>query len=321
MARDYYDDMHDRNSSRRKRRRGPSGTLLGVVVLGIAVCVAVIFLWLRFSVPEEAVKPEAVIEEQPPVAEEPVPPPGPSEPVVQAQRLDARPPSSTSVRFTTHVVQAGEDLNSIAGHYGLKVQTLVSINEIRNVQAVTDGTSLKIPDRDGHYYTVREGDMLSTIVWTLNLPYGWATLQELNGLANDQIKAGQKLFIQDTSSTASSQYTDIAPVQFIKPAPGTILVRFDQESGVRIRTSKDEPVKAAADGEVADTGFEADGQSRYIILSHEGGYRTGYHNLSTVEASGGDSVAQGDLLGLSGEPHLFFTIEQLGIPLDPEQFF
>ena len=69
MARDYYADMHDRNSSRRKRRRGPSKTLLGVIVLGIAVCVAVIILWLQFSTPEE-VKPAQVIEQPPVVAEE-----------------------------------------------------------------------------------------------------------------------------------------------------------------------------------------------------------------------------------------------------------
>jgi hypothetical protein len=37
--------------------------------------------------------------------------------------------------------------------------------------------------------------------------------------------------------------------------------------------------------------------------------------------SGGGSVAQGESLGLSLEPYLFFSIEQLGIPLDPEQFF
>lgn len=324
MARDYYDDMHDRNSSRRKRRRGPSKTLLGVIILGIAVCVAVIILWLQFSTALE-VKPAQVIESQPPAAEEivpqPVTPPKPSEPVHQAQRLDVRPPSSKSVQFTSHIVQAGEDLHSIALQYGLKVQTLVSINEIRNVQAVTEGAALKIPDRDGRYYTVREGDMLSTIVRTQNLPFGWVTLQELNGLVNEQIKVGDKLFIPDTSSTASSQYTDIAPIQFIRPTPGAIIARFDQESGVRIRTSNDEPIKAAADGEVADTGFEADGQSRYVILSHEGGYRTGYHNLGSVEVIGGSSVVQGESLGLSLEPYLFFSIEQLGIPLNPEQFF
>ena len=301
MARDYYDDMHDRNSSRRKRRRGPSKTLLGVIILGIAVCVAVIILWLQFSAALE-VKPAQVIEPQPPAAEEivpqPVTPPKPSEPVHQAQRLDVRPPSSKSVQFTSHIVQAGEDLHSIALQYGLKVQTLVSINEIRNVQAVTEGAALKIPDRDGRYYTVREGDMLSTIVRTQNLPIGWMTLQELNGLPNERIYVGQKLFIPDTSSTASSQYTDIAPIQFIKPAPGpSPQASIRSQAEFESEPPAGEPIRASADGEVADTGFEADGQARYVILSHEGGYRTSYHNLGSVEVSGGGSVAQGESLG------------------------
>ena len=323
MARDYYDDMHDRNSSRKKRRRGPSKTLLGVIILGVVVCAAVIVLWLRFSTPEE-VTPTQVIQEPTPVIEEPIKdtPAPPSEPSTQAQRLDVRKPTGKRVEMSTHIVQAGENLNSIAASYNIKVQTLVNINEIRNVQAITEGTSLKVPDRDGRYYTVQEGDMLSTIVRNQNLSIGWVTLQELNDLPNERIYVGQKLFLPDTSANSSTQYSDIAPIQFIKPAPGSITASFDQElSGVQIKTTAKEAIKASADGEVADTGFDSNGQSRYVILSHEGGYRTSYHNLSSVEVSGGSSIAQGETLGFAHEPYLFFSIEQLDIPLDPGQFF
>ena len=324
MARDYYDDMHDRNSSRRKRRSRPSKTLFGVIILGTLICVAVIVLWLRFSSPQE--NPTQVIQ-QPPTIEEVSPPasaiaPKEEPPAQQAQRLDTRPPSGKSVQMTSHVVRAGEDLNSIAELYHLKVQTLVSINEIRNVQAITEGTTLRIPDRDGWYYTVVEGDMLSTIVRSQNLSIGWMTLQELNNLPSEQIKVGDKLFIPDVSTSSADQMSDTAPIQFLRPASGALSVSMDQNlSGVRIRTTVGEAVSAAASGEVADTGFEADGKGRYVILSHDRGYRTSYHNLRSVEVTGGTSINQGDVIGSTSEPYLFFAIEQLGFPLDPRQFF
>lgn len=93
------------------------------------------------------------------------------------------------------------------------------------------------------------------------------------------------------------------------------------------------PIVAAADGVVVDTddgnydrceatvdGIDCDGfpmNGNYVILEHEGGYRTLYWHMKTdsVAVSVGDEVSCGDTLGLVGSsgyssaPHLHFELQ------------
>ena len=49
-----------------------------------------------------------------------------------------------AVQFVDHIVRDEETLNSIAELYGLKVQTLISINDIKNISGVVEGVELSI---------------------------------------------------------------------------------------------------------------------------------------------------------------------------------
>ena len=367
MAKDNYDDMMDR-PARRSPRGGtydrPSKGLIWTIALGIAICVVVIIVWYQFfpNNPDRgetsALATEVTAKKVEQIAEAPevlIPTAIKGEPNVpaktdataldnQARALsDTQTKSATSsktVQYAKHAVVEGEDLNSIAALYSLKTQTLISVNQIRNVQAVKPGITLDIPDRDGQLYTVREGDMLSTIVRKYSPNLGWKTLQELNGLKSESILVGQQLFIPDTSSQSLIQMADIAPIQFQKPAAGSITALFGQpyknpatgstESllGILIVGSPGSAVVASATGSVVSAGNEVKGRGKFVELSHEGGYRTAYYHLENVEVKIGMSLSKGDVIGSIGtsgtsyeKPTLFFSIEQSGIALDPSQFF
>ncbi len=362
MAKDYYDDM-DSQHSRPGGRDGstrPSRTLIVTIVLGIAICVVVIIVWYRFFPQANQGNPTVTIS-QPAAQVAPIsdaPTVEPEVPVVpveaatqkgeeerrQAVSLSDRPQTTQSnpllLQYGDHRVAEGEDLTSIAALYGLRTQTLISVNQIRNVQAIREGVVLKIPDRDGQLYTVREGDMLSTIARTYSPSLGWKTLQELNGLKSEIITVGQQLFIPDTTSPSSAPLTDRAPIQFQKPTAGSITALFGQPwvnpasgateilSGVLIQGSWGQAVVAAGTGQVVDAGYEVQGRGRFVTLSHEGGYRTSYHHLENVEVKIGMNLTKGATIGSIGtsgtdwqRPTLFFSIEQSGISLDPSQFF
>ncbi len=366
MARDNYDDMMgrpERRSSRGDRYDRPSKGLIWTIALGIAICVVVIIVWYQFfpNNPDRgessALTAEATAKKVEVVADAPLvlPPtalnvddsatnPIPATPDNQARSLsDIKPRSATSpktVQYAKHVVADGEDLNSIAALYSLKTQTLISVNQIRNVQAVKEGISLDIPDRDGQLYTVREGDMLSTIARKYSPNLGWKTLQELNGLKSENISVGQRLFIPDTSSASLIQMADVAPIQFQRPATGSITALFGQPyknpstgvteslTGILITGSPGSAVVASAAGNVVSAGYEVKGRGRFVELSHEGGYRTTYNHLENVEVKIGMTLSKGEIIGSIGtsgttyeKPTLFFSIEQSGIPLDPSQFF
>jgi murein DD-endopeptidase MepM/ murein hydrolase activator NlpD len=369
MAKDNYDDMMDR-PARRSSRGGtydrPSRGLIWTIALGIAICIVVIIVWYQFfpNNPDRNVASALATEttakkvEQVADAPEVLPPTAINaglkapttnatdsvEPDNQARSLsDTKLQSATSsktVQYAQHAVAEGEDLNSIAALYSLKTQTLISVNQIRNVQAVKPGISLEIPDRDGQLYTVREGDMLSTIARKYSPNLGWKTLQELNGLKTENLSVGQRLFIPDTSSQSMIQMTDTSPIQFQKPAQGPIVALFGQPhknpatgvteslNGILIEGSPGSAIVASAAGNVVSAGNEVKGRGKFVELSHEGGYRSTYTHLENVEVKIGMTLSKGEVIGSIGtsgtsydKPTLFFSIEQSGIALDPSQFF
>lgn len=370
MARDYYDDMDDRPS----RRSGgdsypskPSRGLIWTIALGISICVVVVVVWYLVVPNSQPKSPatQSVVPEVLPQIERVSDAPA-LQPVVtptqtdlsnteesgvapsdnQARSLADRAPAtsrvanSIQVQYIDHVVQEGEDLASIAALYNLKTQTLISVNQIRNVQAIREGVKLRIPDRDGQLYTVREGDILSTIARKYSPSLGWKTLQEINALKSENIFVGQQLFIPDTTSPSSSQLADVAPIQFQKPTQGTITTLFGQPyvnpstgvreniQGILITGTSGSAVVASAGGQVVDAGYEVKGRGRFVSLSHEGGYKTSYYHLENVDVKVGMTLSKGDIIGSIGtsgtsyeQPTLFFSIEQSGIALDPTQFF
>ena len=233
--------------------------------------------------------------------------------------------------YLTHTVQEGEDLQSIAASYGRDVDTLISVNRIRNLTAIQPGVSLQIPNMDGRLYTVQEGDMLSTIAQRFSPSLGWQTLMDINGLDSENIRVGQELFIPQEPAQEETSLQAVS-LTFSRPLEGTVYATngtyFNnfEVRGILMTANAGSPVMAAADGVVVDA--QRDSQmGRTLVIQHEEGYKTTYAGLETVSASVGDEVTSGQVIGTIGtsspfgRPTLYFRIEQGGIQLDPALFF
>ena len=233
--------------------------------------------------------------------------------------------------YLTHTVAEGEDLQSIAASYGRDVDTLISVNRIRNLTAIQPGVSLQIPNMDGRLYTVQEGDMLSTIAQRFSPSLGWQTLMDINGLDSENIRVGQELFIPQEPAQEETSLQAVS-LTFSRPLEGTVYATngtyFNnfEVRGILMTANAGSPVMAAADGVVVDA--QRDSQmGRTLVIQHEEGYKTTYAGLETVSASVGDEVTSGQVIGTIGtsspfgRPTLYFRIEQGGIQLDPALFF
>ena len=233
--------------------------------------------------------------------------------------------------YLTHTVQEGEDLQSIAASYGRDVDTLISVNRIRNLTAIQPSVSLQIPNMDGRLYTVQEGDMLSTIAQRFSPSLGWQTLMDINGLDSENIRVGQELFIPQEPAQEETGLQAVS-LTFSRPLEGTVYATngtyFNnfEVRGILMTANAGSPVMAAADGVVVDA--QRDSQmGRTLVIQHEEGYKTTYAGLETVSASVGDEVSSGQVIGTIGtsspfgRPTLYFRIEQGGIQLDPALFF
>ncbi len=356
MGRDSYDDMISPDP--RGRRNSGSSKVGLIAAFCVLLCLVAVVLYLLFAPPRETTAKETKthepisVEVKEPVrtvAEEPAVPQEPEEPTpavsVQPVVKESAPadtaareisqaiktqsaPQSGKLFFTDYIVQEGESLLDIATKHGLKPETLISVNKIRNVAAVTAGVKLSIPDRDGVYYTVKDGDMLSTIVRRFELDMSWKELQELNGLKSENIRVGQELFIPDPVQTVGA--VSASSVSFSSPLKGSVTASYGQSKdgvnlkGIWIGAAAGTPVTAAAGGAVVDAGV-SDELGRFIVISHDEGYKTTYAYLERVEVKVGSEVEKGDIIasvGLSSlvPSTLYFLIEQSGITLNPELF-
>ena len=92
--------------------------------------------------------------------------------------------------------------------------------------------------------------------------------------------------------------------------PGNRGIEYSTRPGVEVR--------ASGNGIVAFAGVIA--YERYVSIDHEGGIRTTYSYLATIEVVAGQRVAQGDVVGRAGA-RLHFGARRFGLYIDPASLF
>jgi murein DD-endopeptidase MepM/ murein hydrolase activator NlpD len=113
------------------------------------------------------------------------------------------------------------------------------------------------------------------------------------------------------------------------PVNGTISENFnikEKHFALDISVTKDEPVKATADGTVVFSDFTT--QTGYvIILEHNYGLISVYKHNSKLTKKQGDLVKAGEVIAISGNtgelstgPHLHFELWSDGYPVNPNNF-
>ena len=96
--------------------------------------------------------------------------------------------------------------------------------------------------------------------------------------------------------------------------------------GIDIPAPAGTPVLAAADGTVAETGFDAE-RGNYLVLDHGGGLQTVYGQCREILVQAGDAVSAGEQAavlgntGMSTGAHLHFQVLLDGEPQNPLAYF
>ena len=92
--------------------------------------------------------------------------------------------------------------------------------------------------------------------------------------------------------------------------------------GMDIAAPRGTPIRAAADGKVAEAG-RAGGYGNFVKLSHAGGLATGYGHMSRIAVRAGQHVSRGEVIGyvgstgLSTGPHLHWEVWKNGVSVKP----
>lgn len=101
--------------------------------------------------------------------------------------------------------------------------------------------------------------------------------------------------------------------------------RANMHAGMDIGGKVGDPIYAAADGKVIESGYTS-ARGNYITLSHPSGLKTNYMHLSEILIKTGDAVKQGDTIGKLGNtgrstgPHLHIEVVKNGSTVDPADY-
>ena len=242
------------------------------------------------------------------------------------------------VMYQEYRIQEGDSLISIADSFGVSVQTLVAVNQIKSTMDLWIGSILQIPDRDGTLYIAKEGDTLLSITQQMGLAISPKTLGDVNGIMEDNLTAGQKLFIPYEIFETEGTISTSSEPEFSLPAEGKTVGLFNtkvanpvgdnsiQLDGILLQGDSGADVCASEAGTVVDKGFNENG-TQFVKIMHSSGYTSYYDYLGAVYVETADNVEKGQVIGSYAEamanyeqPIIFFRIEQGGVAFDPYSF-
>ncbi|PIC71017.1 peptidoglycan DD-metalloendopeptidase family protein [Sporosarcina sp. P17b] len=113
---------------------------------------------------------------------------------------------------------------------------------------------------------------------------------------------------------------------YIKPCDGLITSFMDRgrnhplagvirpHQGVDIGSAEDNRIWAAASGTVYQIGYSPKSAGNYVLIKHPNGHTTSYSHLSRIDVKQGQTVSQGERIGMKGATglatgvHLHFEI-------------
>jgi len=251
----------------------------------------------------------------------------------EARAIDddaAMPALPMTLSMSSYRVAKNDTLDAISRRYGIRLDTLISVNRIADVRRIGAGTTLKIPNIDGVAYTVKKGENLSAIASARGVSI--LDIVDANDLSSQTIVPGQSLFIPGARLSSYDLKKALGKL-VIWPVAGRISSNFGYRanpftgirqfhSGLDIVGPFNTGIKAAMDGRVAETGYSSI-YGNFVILSHPEGYQTLYAHLNKINVRQGSSIMQGAVLGLLGTtgystgPHLHFGVFRNGAAMDP----
>jgi len=239
------------------------------------------------------------------------------------------PVNETPLKIITHKVKPNESLGSIARKYGVSIDTICGSNKLRSYDYVEPGATLRIPNKDGILYNMKEGTNIVNLASKYKIPV--EKILAVNNIKNpDFVSVGELIFIPDAKPFNLFDGF-LWPVSSRKINCGFGWRRnpFNSEymefhRGIDI-AARYEAVKATKYGQVTYAGWMS-GYGNAIIIAHPGGWKSLYGHLSRIMVSEGQYVKQGQIIAKSGNtgrstgPHLHFELISGGNHTNPRKY-
>ncbi|WP_448043610.1 peptidoglycan DD-metalloendopeptidase family protein [Bradyrhizobium liaoningense] len=250
----------------------------------------------------------------------------------------AKPVAAMAAPSSTHFVNRGDTLASIARKNHISAAELARANGLDPSAKLKLGTRLTVPGTK------------TAAVAAPAAPVGAApvagTLQPVAAAPAPATKMAAAAPVQSARLAQATANVEEKPAEtqakaaeatgalptFRWPVRGKVVTSYGAKTngksndGINLAVPEGTPVKAAEDGVVAYSGNELKGYGNLVLVRHSNGYVTAYAHASELLVKRGDTIKRGQVIAKSGQsgevasPQLHFEIRKGSSPVDPLQF-
>ncbi|MCK1390819.1 LysM peptidoglycan-binding domain-containing M23 family metallopeptidase [Bradyrhizobium sp. 1] len=250
----------------------------------------------------------------------------------------AKPVAVMAVPSSSHFVNRGDTLASIARKNHISSAELARANGLGPSAKLKLGTKLTVPGAKtaalaAPVAPVTAAPLAGTLQPVAAAP---APATKMAAIAPAQsarlAQATTNVEEKPAETPAKAAETTSALPTFRWPVRGKVVTTYGAKTngksndGINLAVPEGTPVKAAEDGVVAYSGNELKGYGNLVLVRHSNGYVTAYAHASELLVKRGDTIKRGQVIAKSGQsgevasPQLHFEIRKGSSPVDPLQF-
>lgn len=249
------------------------------------------------------------------------------------QVMESRTPQAAvfpGLDLFAYTPRPAEDLFSLNARLGLRYDTLATLNGASSKDAFGARRQVLVPSQDGLFIDDPPQGDLQEMMLATRQSAGKVALkvvvqrdgkwQPMSFFPDDAFSAVERAYFLRLLYRNPIDKGRITSPYGWRADPFTGTREF--HGGLDIGAPDGTPVHAARDGRVTEVGTNEE-FGRFVVISHPGGYETLYGHLSSINATIGEEVSTGFILGAVGHtgratgPHLHFEVRTRQGTRDP----
>ncbi|BBO12385.1 LysM peptidoglycan-binding domain-containing M23 family metallopeptidase [Bradyrhizobium sp. TM102] len=253
----------------------------------------------------------------------------------------AKPVAALAAPLSTHFVNHGDTLASIARKNHISSAELARANGLDPSAKLKLGTRLTVPGAKTAVLAapvaaapVGAAPVVGTLQPVAAAPAPATKMAAIAAPVQSARLAQATTNVEEkpAEAPAKAAETTSALPTFRWPVRGKVVTTYGAKTngksndGINLAVPEGTPVKAAEDGVVAYSGNELKGYGNLVLVRHSNGYVTAYAHASELMVKRGDTIKRGQVIAKSGQsgevasPQLHFEIRKGSSPVDPLQF-
>ncbi|MBR0930477.1 LysM peptidoglycan-binding domain-containing M23 family metallopeptidase [Bradyrhizobium diazoefficiens] len=253
----------------------------------------------------------------------------------------AKPVAAMAAPSSTHFVNHGDTLASIARKNHISSAELARANGLDPSAKLKLGTKLNVPGAKTAAVAapvaaapVGHAPVAGALQPVAAAPAPVTKMAAAGAPVQSARLAQATTTIEEkpAEAPAKAAETTSALPTFRWPVRGKVVTSYGAKTngksndGINLAVPEGTPVKAAEDGVVAYSGNELKGYGNLVLVRHSNGYVTAYAHASELMVKRGDTIKRGQVIAKSGQsgevasPQLHFEIRKGSSPVDPLQF-